>query len=202
MSDQTSFSPHEQAQLLALARHTLKLITAHRPALVPDLATLPPALADERACFVTLRRRADGSLRGCTGTLVARRPLAEEVVYMTEQTALHDPRFPPVTASEIDDLTIDISVLTPPQRLEHASPDDLLAKLRPGVDGVTLQHGMRRATFLPQVWESYPDPQLFLSLLSQKMGLPPDTWRDPETNVYTYQAIVIEEEAPQHRGRA
>lgn len=193
MTDQNPYTPDEQAQLLTLARHTLTLITTRQPVPKVDLAALSPRLAEERACFVTLRRRIDGSLRGCTGTLVARRPLAAEVVFMTEQTAFHDPRFEPVAPHETDDLHIEISILTPPHRLEFDSPEQLVARLRPGIDGVTLQLDMRRATFLPQVWETYPDPEIFLSLLSQKMGHARDAWRDPALMVHTYQAIVIEE---------
>ncbi len=189
-----TYTPQEKHLLLRLARETLERTTnGHTPPDI-DLSALPPALAEERACFVTLRRRGNGMLRGCTGTLVARRPLAEEVVNMTIQTAFYDPRFPPVQAYEVPELRIEISVLTPPQPLHFDNPDDLLRKLRPGVDGVTLRLGHRRATFLPQVWEGYPDPQVFLSLLSQKMGAAPDAWRDPRIQVETYQAIVFEEE--------
>jgi AmmeMemoRadiSam system protein A len=188
------YTPEEQAILLTLARQTLEAITSGQDAPAVDLAQLPPALAEERACFVTMRRREDGSLRGCTGTLVARRPLAQEVVYMTTQTAFHDPRFVPVMAAEVPGLHLEISVLTPPQPLDFDSPDDLLNRLRPGVDGVTLKLDARRATFLPQVWDSYPDPEIFLSLLAQKMGQAPDAWRHPRLEVETYQAVIIEEE--------
>lgn len=193
MTDQNPYTPDEQAQLLALARETLIRITNDDSPPVVNLDALPPCLEEQRACFVTLRRHDDGSLRGCTGTLVARRPLAEEVVYMTEQTAFHDPRFLPVHALEVDGLHIEISVLTPPERLDFDGPDDLLARLRPGIDGVTLQLTGRRATFLPQVWASYPDPETFLELLAQKMGHAPGAWRDPDLLVHVYQAVVIEE---------
>jgi len=189
-----TYTPQEKHLLLSLARETLQRVTNGQQPPTIDLAALPPALAEERACFVTLRRRGNGMLRGCTGTLVARHPLAEEVVNMTIQTAFYDPRFPPVQAYEVPELQIEISVLTPPQPLHFRDPDELVRKLRPGVDGVTLRLGHRRATFLPQVWESYPDPQVFLSLLSQKMGAAPDAWRDPRLQVETYQAIVFEEE--------
>ncbi|MBN1203077.1 MAG: AmmeMemoRadiSam system protein A [Anaerolineae bacterium] len=189
-----SYTPEEQTILLTLARQTLEAITTGQA--VPDvnLADLPSALREERACFVTMRRHLDGSLRGCTGTLVARRPLAEEVVQITQQTAFHDPRFLPVVAAEVPDLHLEISVLTPPQPLDYDGPDDLLAKLRPGVDGVTLRLEARRATFLPQVWESYPDPRVFLGLLAEKMGCRMDAWRDSRLEVDTYQAIIIEED--------
>ena len=187
------YAPEEQHLLLSLARETLNAVTNDQPAPRVDLDALPPALAEDRACFVTLRRRTDGALRGCTGTLVARQPLALEVARMTVQTAFHDPRFYPVAASEVDGLSLEISVLTPPEPLDFESPDDLVSRLRPGVDGVTLKLDNRRATFLPQVWESYPDPVIFLSLLSEKMGHDSDAWRDPRIEVETYQAVVIEE---------
>lgn len=187
------YTPEEEHILLALARDTLRAVTRGHPPPPLDLDALPPALLEPRACFVTLRRRSDGALRGCTGTLVARRPLALEVVEMTQQTALNDPRFMPVTAPEVPGLHVEISVLSPPQPLQFDDPDDLLHKLHPGIDGVTLMLDDRRATFLPQVWESYPDPRLFLSLLSEKMGRSPDAWHDPQLQVETYQATVIEE---------
>jgi AmmeMemoRadiSam system protein A len=189
------YTPAERTTLLELARTTLRAITHQQSPPAVDPETLPPPLRALRACFVTMRRHADGSLRGCTGTLVARRPLAEEVVQMTVQTAFYDPRFPPVTAREVDGLHLEISVLTPPVPLDFNGPDDLLGKLRPGVDGVTLHLDDRRATFLPQVWESYPDPRLFLGLLCEKMGHAPDAWRNSRLTVETYRAIIIEEDA-------
>jgi AmmeMemoRadiSam system protein A len=188
------YTPEEETLLLALARQTLEAITRGQPPPAVDLNGLPPPLAEERACFVTMRRRADGMLRGCTGTLVARRPLAHEVVSITEQTAFSDPRFRPVTADEVDGLHLEISILTPPELLDFDGPDDLLRKLRPGIDGVTLKLDNRRATFLPQVWDSYPDPRVFLSLLCEKMGRAHDAWRNPRLEVETYQAVIVEEE--------
>jgi AmmeMemoRadiSam system protein A len=187
------YTPEEEKILLGLARKALEAITRGQPPPAVDLDALPPALAEDRACFVTMRRRVDGALRGCTGTLVARRPLAKEVVSMTVQTAFNDPRFRPVTEDEVPGLHLEISVLTPPQPLEFDSPEDLLNKLRPGIDGVMFKLDNRRATFLPQVWESYPDPRVFLGLLAEKMGRAPDAWRDPHLEVETYQAVIIEE---------
>jgi len=188
-----AYTAEEERLLLGLARQTLRRVAGGQRPLAPDLAAAPPALCAPRACFVTLRTCGEGLLRGCTGTLVARRPLAEEVVAMTAQTALYDPRFRPVSAREVGELHIEISVLTPPQPLDFAGPDDLLARLRPGVDGVTLYLDQRRATFLPSVWESHAEPAVFLSLLAQKMGCAPDAWRHPGLAVETYQAVVIEE---------
>lgn len=187
------YTPAEQQTLLRLARLTLEEITAYRPP--PDVAldALPPALRKPRACFVTLRLRADNGLRGCTGTLTAQRPLAQEVVLTTAQTALSDPRFPPVLAAELPAIQVEISVLTPSQPLVFDNPADLITRLTPGLDGVTLYVHGRRATFLPQVWDAYPDPKVFLSLLCQKMGLPPDAWKSPGARVETYRAIILAE---------
>jgi AmmeMemoRadiSam system protein A len=179
--------------LLDLGRNTLERVTRGQPPSNVDLDELPPALAEDRACFVTLRRRVDGALRGCTGTLIARHPLAEEVISMTIQTAFSDPRFRPVSEGEVSGLHVEISVLTPPEPLVFNDSDDLLNKLHSGVDGVTLKLDNRRATFLPQVWESYPDPRVFLSLLCEKMGRAPDAWRNPRIEVETYQAVIMEE---------
>jgi AmmeMemoRadiSam system protein A len=183
----------EQSILLDLARRTLERVTRGESPPSLDLDKLPPALVEDRACFVTLRRRVDGALRGCTGTLIAHHPLAQEVVSMTVQTAFSDPRFRPVSEDEVDGLHLEISVLTPPQPLAFDGSEDLLTKLHPGTDGVTLKLDNRRATFLPQVWESYPDPRVFLSLLCEKMGRAPDAWRNPHLEVETYQAVIIEE---------
>jgi AmmeMemoRadiSam system protein A len=188
-----TYTHEEQRLLLQLARETLEAVTSGRPEPDVNLAQMPPALTEKRACFVTMHRWSDGSLRGCTGTLVARRPLALEVVYTTVQTAFQDWRFFPVTEVEVGDIHLEISVLTPSKPLDFVDSDDLLRKLRPGVDGVTLRLDNQRATFLPQVWESYPDPRVFLSLLAQKMGRSSDAWRDPRIEVETYQAIVFEE---------
>jgi hypothetical protein len=188
------YTPEERAVLLNIARHTLQAITCNQPGYTVDLKTLSPALSEIRACFVTLRRRIDGLLRGCTGTLIARHPLALEVVESTIQTAFYDPRFLPVEAVEVPGLHLEISVLTPSLPLDFCDPDDLCEKLRPCIDGVTLKIGTHRATFLPQVWETYPDPCVFLALLCEKMGRSPDTWKSPGLQVETYQAIIIEED--------
>ena len=128
------------------------------------------------ASFVTLTsgRAPGGALRGCIGSLVARRPLREDVEANAVAAALHDPRFPPLTARELDDVVVEVSVLSAPAVLPAADEAELLARLRPGVDGVVLSASGRRATFLPQVWEQLPDPADFLARLRRKAGLPAD----------------------------
>src|SRR5205814_1516225 len=138
------YSPEERAQLLRLARQTLEAITTGGPRPRLDEAILTPALREERACFVTFYIGDD--LRGCTGTLAARRCLAGEVTATTVQTAFSDPRFTPIAADEVPGIRIEISVLTAPAPLKFDSPDELLRLLRPNVDGVTLRLGHYRST--------------------------------------------------------
>lgn len=186
------YAPTEQAALLHLARQTLiAAVTNTRYDVVLD--DLPDALTEIRACFVTLLTHPEKALRGCTGTLAARVPLAQEVAYTIRQTAFHDPRFYPVTADEVPHLRIEISVLTPPQPLPYSSPQDLIGRLCPGVDGVTLHYRGRRATFLPQVWERMPDPADFLDALCYKMGIAEHIWRYELLDVETYRAIMLME---------
>lgn len=180
-----SLSRSEQSQLLRLARATLEA-TARGEAPPPvNPADLPSALTQPGASFVTLMN--GDELRGCIGGLQARLPLYEDVREHTTQSAQSDYRFSPVTAAEAPHIDIEISVLTEPQPLHYDSPDELLRRLRPNVDGVILNQGSRRATFLPQVWERVPDPATFLSMLCEKMGAAPNLWRRTQLEVLTYQ---------------
>ena len=187
----------EQEILLGIARGTLEAVTAGGARPRPDLQTLPVKLREERACFVSFH--IGDELRGCTGTLAARRPLADEVSVTTVQTAFNDPRFPPVVTSEAPQIRIEISVLTPSSLLAYNSPDELLRLLRRGIDGVTLSLGPYRSTFLPQVWQHVPDPVEFLTMLSRKMGLPGDAWRHPRMQVEIYQSCNFAEPETHHK---
>lgn len=151
-----------------------------------NLDDYPPGITEFGACFVTLTM--NGVLRGCIGTIEASQPLIKDVQDRAIGAAFHDPRFPGVTLEEYPDLIIEVSRLTNPEKLEYSTPDDLLNKLRPGIDGVILKHNFRRATFLPQVWEQLPDPALFLGRLCLKMGLDPTAWKDYHLDVEIYQA--------------
>ena len=101
--------------------------------------------------------------------------------------AQRDYRFAPVTRDELPEIEIEVSVLTPPEPLAYDTPADLPGRLRPLIDGVVLRQGLQRATFLPQVWEHVPDPEHFLSLLSEKLGARPDAWRHTHLDVEIYQ---------------
>jgi AmmeMemoRadiSam system protein A len=126
------------------------------------------------ATFVTLTQH--GELRGCIGTLEAHRPLRQDVAENTRNAAFRDPRFAPLAAVELEITRIEVSLLCAPVPLPVAGEDDLLQRLRPGVDGVVLAYRGRRATFLPQVWESLPAPGDFIGALKRKAGLPADFW--------------------------
>lgn len=149
------------------------------------------------ASFVTLTsgRAPGGALRGCIGSLGARRPLREDVEANAVAAALHDPRFAPLTARELDETVVEVSVLSAPAALPAADEAELLARLRPGVDGVVLSACGRRATFLPQVWEQLPDPADFLARLRRKAGLPADYW-GRDVVVETYTVTAWQEAAP------
>jgi len=147
-------------------------------------ASLSPALLEDAAAFVTLTK--SGRLRGCIGSLEAWRPLAQEVQQRAYQAAVEDPRFPPLSPSELPNIEIEISHLTEPVGLPYEHPEDLPRLLKPHKDGVILSDGRRRATFLPQVWEQLPRPEEFLNHLCAKMGAHPDLWREKVLEVWIY----------------
>lgn len=132
-----------------------------------------PWLARPGATFVTLRR--EGRLRGCIGSLDARRALGEDVAANAVAAALRDPRFAPLAAPEWPGCGLEVSVLSPAKPLRFADEAEMLSQLRPGEDGVILEYQGRRATFLPQVWETFADKRAFLAELMGKAGIPADT---------------------------
>lgn len=189
MEDQ--LTTEEKQTLLRLARDTLEcgVRGGELPALQAEAMT--PRLREPGASFVTLTIKRQ--LRGCIGALEPYQPLAQDVREHALAAALEDPRFRPVTPEELDQIEIEISRLTLPRRLEYADASDLLPRLRPNIDGVILRDGMRRATFLPQVWEKIPDKAEFLDNLCSKMGSMPGTWRKKHLEVLTYQVEEFHE---------
>ncbi len=133
-------------------------------------------LSQPRATFVTLTFR--GQLRGCVGSLLACESLIEDVSSNAISAALRDVRFPPLSEDELDDLCVEVSLLSELQTLNFANEQDAIRKLRPSIDGILFEYGCYRSTFLPQVWENLPQPQLFLRELKAKAGLSEDFWAE------------------------
>ncbi len=183
----------EQAELLRLAREQLVVAVAGGDTIEVDETALPPRLLRRESAFVALS--VDGELRGCmVDSFEAHEPLYMNVLRNTILAANEDERFPVVTPEEVGDIRIAISLLTPPDELEFADHDELLAKLNPGIDGVILSLGNATSSYLPNVWETFSDPADFLSRLSEKAGLSPDRWReDPYPTIETYRVFRFEE---------
>jgi len=181
----------ERQYLLNLARESIvdSLKSLPLPDILPE--EISGALGEKGASFVTLT--ISGGLRGCIGSLEAHQTLAEDVREHAVQAAFEDYRFPPLSADELDRIEIEISRLTAPVPLAYAQPLELAGLLKPGVDGVILQDGFRRATFLPQVWEQLPDPIEFLSHLCAKMGSPANLWQKKLLQVSLYQVEEFHE---------
>ncbi|NIM95268.1 MAG: AmmeMemoRadiSam system protein A [Anaerolineales bacterium] len=188
-----SLSETHKRMLLEHARIALEAAAERRDPPEIDLGELPEELRQLGASFVTLTK--DGALRGCIGTLEARVSLVEDVREHARAAALHDFRFPQVQPDEVDQILIEISILSEPEPLEYDGPDQLLERIQPGVDGVIITEGKRRATFLPQVWDRISSPTLFFSMLCEKAGLQSDAWKERNLQVFTYQAETIHEES-------
>jgi AmmeMemoRadiSam system protein A len=173
-------------QLLAVARHAI----ASELSLLATAPQVDGALQRLGATFVTLL--CAGELRGCIGSLSARRTLAVDVRENALGAAFRDPRFPPLAAHEFPSLSIEVSLLSAPQLASFATEAELLSRLIPGVDGVALELDDRRATFLPQVWDMIPEPREFLAALKAKARLPADFW-SPQLNVSLYEVTKWKE---------
>jgi AmmeMemoRadiSam system protein A len=176
-------SDADRGTLLRVARDSIAYGLRHGRSLPVDAAEFAETLRVPRASFVTLH--IDGQLRGCIGTLEAVRPLVEDVAANAYSAAFSDPRFPPLTPAEQERLAIHVSVLGSPTAMQFDSEQHLIGQLRPGRDGLILEDGFYRGTFLPSVWESLPEPVDFLRHLKRKAGLTADYW-SPTVKVYRY----------------
>ncbi len=182
---ETSLSQDEKEQLLDLAYQSVEAAVTSGKLPEVELEGLPARLTEQQASFVTLR--SGGVLRGCIGAIRARLPLAIDVIEHAAAAARNDPRFSALAADELSDLEIEVSVLSHPQPLEYKEPADLPRLLTPGRDGVIIQQGIHRATFLPQVWTKVSKPEEFLNRLCEKARLSPDAWQQERLEVFTYQ---------------
>jgi len=164
----------DQTILLDIAKNSISYGFDHDTFLPIDLSQYDHLLHEPRATFVTLHN--NDELRGCIGTLSAIRSILEDISHNAFNAAFRDPRFLPVRKDEIDQLNIQISILSESKELIFTSEQSLLERLRPGIDGLILSEGKNKSTFLPSVWDELPTPEQFLAQLKKKAGLPQNYW--------------------------
>ena len=169
-------STENQLLLRELAYKSIRHGLETGKALEIKISEYPAELQVKKATFVTLHRNKE--LRGCIGILEPVRPLAADIAYNAWAAAFSDSRFMPVNAGELDDLDIHISILGTPEEMDFTSEDDLLKQIRPGIDGLILEKGFNKGTFLPSVWDSLTDSKEFLNHLKLKAGLTANYWSD------------------------
>ncbi|MDD3591190.1 MAG: AmmeMemoRadiSam system protein A [Sulfurovum sp.] len=159
--------------LLKLARAAIaEAVGVPYPLDLDGMLQANPWLKEDGACFVTLTVGEYEMLRGCIGSIVAHRPLYEDLVHNAKAAALDDPRFPSLSKDEFEKIVIEVSILTPPQEIDYSTVDDLKTKINVGIDGVILKHdAVHQATYLPQVWEELPDFKSFFMHLCMKAGM-------------------------------
>lgn len=185
----------QQQQLVQIAKDSIAYGLEYGQALPLDCNNYAPELQEQRASFVTLEIK--HQLRGCIGMLEAVRPLVIDIAENAFAAAFRDPRFAPVSPQEQSLLEIHLSILSPATAMSFYSEEDLIRQLRPGIDGLIMQEGGRRGTFLPSVWESLTEPAEFLQHLKQKSGLASDYWSD-SLQISRYQCEMIADN-PIHR---
>ncbi|MBT8438131.1 MAG: AmmeMemoRadiSam system protein A [Gammaproteobacteria bacterium] len=169
-------STENQLLLRELAYKSIRHGLETGKAIEIKISEYPAELQVKKATFVTLHRNKE--LRGCIGILEPVRPLAADIAYNAWAAAFTDSRFMPVNAGELDDLDIHISILGTPEEMDFTSEHDLVKQIRPGIDGLILEKGFNKGTFLPSVWDSLTDSQEFLNHLKLKAGLTPNYWSD------------------------
>jgi uncharacterized protein (TIGR00296 family) len=188
------FSDEEGAIAVHSARSIVDSIIMGRG--LPNLE-LPPSFDEKGGIFTTLSTFPDGSLRGCIGIPEPVMPLKDALVESAVSAATRDPRFPAVTSGELDRITVEVTLLTPPEPIETSSPEDLLEKVNIGEHGLIAQRHGRRGLLLPQVpvdqgW----DTEEFLEHTCWKAGLPMDSWKDPDTSFLSFTGQVFTETEP------
>ncbi|HCP32699.1 TPA: AmmeMemoRadiSam system protein A [Candidatus Acetothermia bacterium] len=188
----------EQVYLLQLARRHLEAVLSGGSPMVVDSSHVSKRLNQHAACFVSLFK--GEQLRGCMiDDFQSHEPLVKNVRRNAVLAATGDERFSPVTIGELDAIRIEISVLDVPQVLKFEGPDDLLEKLHPGADGVVLTTEAALSTYLPHIWETYPDPAEFLSHLCEKQGAAADCWkRNPLPQIEIYHVLHFKEGESPH----
>lgn len=181
-------SEEEQQVLLSIARESIRHGLEHGTALKPAREDYVPALQEQRPVFVTLKIKSQ--LRGCIGTTESSTSIVENVAEYAFRAAFHDPRFAPLDKDEFDQITVSLSILSANEPVVFSSESDLLDQLRPGIDGLIIEKGGCRATFLPSVWEMLPDTQEFLKHLKLKANIAVD---ETPSKAWRYHADIIQD---------
>ena len=200
MSNEEKFSVEEGKMLINFARENIEhYLKNHKRIGVPE--EIKQKFANKYGSFVTLNKFNVGGnpLRGCIGYIEPTYSLYDVIHRVSISSAIEDPRFPSVTLEEMDDIVIEISILTPPKQIEVNDPKEYLEKIVIGRDGLIAEKGMRRGLLLPQVPVDHDrnwDVETFLSHTCQKAWLPQDAWKDLDTKIYSFQAILFEEKTP------
>jgi AmmeMemoRadiSam system protein A len=192
MAGTDKLTEEEGRRLLQVARQTIEHALFEKKDGGSDEANSSPKFSEKRGTFVTLTM--NGGLRGCIGHIIPQETLIEGVRVNAINAAFRDPRFRPLSKNEVEKIKIEVSILTEPRPLSYSDANDLLSKLRPGVDGVIIKKGYYQATFLPQVWEQLPDKKAFLTHLCMKAGLDGEAWKNERLQVSIYQVQAFEEE--------
>ncbi|MCD6367622.1 MAG: AmmeMemoRadiSam system protein A [Candidatus Aenigmarchaeota archaeon] len=178
--------------LVKLARESIENFVRNGKIVEPG--EYPEILRERMGVFVTLEKYPSGELRGCIGLPYPEKPLIHGVIEAAISAA-RDPRFPPLRKEELDEVTVEVSVLTRPEKIEFKNPEKLLKKIVPKKDGLILKKGWNSGLFLPQVWEKIPDKIKFLEELSYKAGLwDPDAWK--RSTIYRFRVKAFKEKEP------
>ncbi|MGY5860177.1 MAG: TIGR00296 family protein [Candidatus Thorarchaeota archaeon] len=193
-----AYSDEDGNFLVELARKTVdEYVTQNKKSKIPE--DTPEHLKEKSGVFVTLNSTTGDSvsLRGCIGRPYPSQPLVEAVIDSSVDSAVNDPRFPPVNAKDLDSIIVDLSVLTPPKKIEYSNPEELLNLVKVGRDGLIAVQGMWRGLLLPQVPVDWKWNTLeYLEHTCNKAGLPVNAWKNPKTEFMSFQAEIFGEEKP------
>lgn len=186
----TDYAAVYKKDLLRIARTALEEAVLHGRVFEPSRDDYPDPLFDKGASFVTLEK--DGALRGCIGSLLPRRATALDVAENAGNAALKDGRFAPVAVDELGKISLSVSLLTGFEAIDYENEEDLLTRVRAGVDGLVIRDGSRQGLFLPSVWKQLPDKREFLNNLKLKAGMSPSYWSNA-IKVYRFRTVEIKE---------
>jgi AmmeMemoRadiSam system protein A len=188
-----TYSKTQQDRILQIAHSSILLFFENQKYSIPTEWQNDSVLFEKRGTFVTLSK--NNSLRGCIGSILPGKPMWLDISENAVHAAFHDPRFEPLEEGELAVLSVEVSVLTVPVQVNYLSFQELEEHIRPLIDGVIIQAGYNKATFLPQVWEDIPVPTQFFKHLSLKAGLPGNFFqtRFHELTIFTYQADIIKQ---------